>query len=135
MLLLAFGIAGAVGLAVSGFVADRYPRRSTARDRGGAALGLTVLAAAGAGAGVVVAAVGVWGLLLGLHPPLLQNAVIGAASPAYKVAAGAILVAMFNLGIAAGAAAGGLVIDTPGCAGSCPQPWWPRRSPPSAWVG
>ena len=66
--------------------------------------------------GVVVAAVGVWGLLLGLLPPPLQNAVIGAASPAYKDAAGAILVAIFNLGIAFGATAGGLVIDTAGLA-------------------
>lgn len=58
----------------------------------------------------------VWGLVLGLLPPLLQSAVIGAASPAHKDAAGAILVATFNLGIATGATVGGLVIDTAGLA-------------------
>ena len=115
-LLLVFGIAGAVGLAVSGFVGDRYPRGSLIVTVAALALGFTVLAAAGAYDGLVVAAVGVWGLVLGLLPPLLQSAVIGAASPAYKDAAGAILVATFNLGIAAGATAGGLVIDTAGLA-------------------
>ena len=116
VLLLAFGIAGAVGLAVSGFVGDRYPRGSLIVTVAALALGFTVLAAAGAHGGVVVAAVGVWGLVLGLLPPLLQNAVIGAASPAYKDRGGSHPGRHFNLGIAAGATAGGLVIDTAGLA-------------------
>jgi DHA1 family inner membrane transport protein len=115
-LLLVFGVAGAIGLAASGFVGDRSPRGSLVVTVVALALGFAVLAGGGVGAALVVAAVALWGLVLGLLPPLLQNAVIGAASPAYKDAAGAILVATFNLGIAAGATAGGLVIDTAGLA-------------------
>lgn len=115
-LLLAFGIAGAVGLAGSGFLGDRHPRGSLLATVGALALSLAVLAAAGASGGVVVVAVAMWGLVLGLLPPLLQNAVIGAASPSHKDAAGAILVATFNLGIATGATAGGLILDAAGLA-------------------
>ena len=113
-LLLVFGIAGAIGLAASGWLGDRYPRIALVATVAALALAFTLLAAAGAFGGVAVVMVGLWGLVLGLLPPLLQNAVIGAASPAYKDAAGAILVATFNLGIATGATAGGLVIDTAG---------------------
>lgn len=115
-LLLVFGIAGAVGLAAAGTVGDRRPHGALVTTVAALGLGFAVLAIAGAFAGVVVAAVALWGLVLGLLPPLLQNAVIGAASPAYKDAAGAILVAVFNLGIATGATAGGVVIDLVGLA-------------------
>jgi predicted MFS family arabinose efflux permease len=113
-LLLVFGVAGAVGLAVSGAVGDRRPRGALVATVGALAVAFAVLGAVGASAGVAVGAVALWGLVLGLLPPLLQNAVIGAASPSYKDAAGAILVATFNLGIAAGATAGGLVLDLVG---------------------
>jgi DHA1 family inner membrane transport protein len=115
-LLLVFGIAGAVGLAVSGTLGDRHPRVSLIATVVALAISFGVLAVAGTSGGVVVVAVALWGLVLGLLPPLLQNAVIGAASPAYKDSAGAILVATFNLGIAAGATAGGVVFDTAGLA-------------------
>lgn len=111
-LLLVFGITGAVGLGAAGFVGDRYPRGALVVTVAALAAAFAVLA--GASGSVVVVVVGVWGLLLGLLPPLLQNAVIGAASPAYKDAAGAILVATFNLGIATGATLGGVVLDTAG---------------------
>jgi MFS transporter, DHA1 family, inner membrane transport protein len=113
-LLLVFGIAGAVGLAVAGTLGDRYPRGALLGTAAAIAVVFGVLAAAGSYGGVVPVGVGAWGLLLGLLPPLLQNAVIGAASPTYKDAAGAILVATFNLGIATGATSGGIVFDTAG---------------------
>lgn len=115
-LLLVFGIAGAVGLAGSGLVGDRHPRGSLLATTGALALSLAVLAAAGPFDEVVVAAVAMWGLVLGLLPPLLQNTVIGVASSSYKDAAGAILVATFNVGIATGAIMGGWVLDTIGLA-------------------
>jgi predicted MFS family arabinose efflux permease len=115
-LLLVFGIAGAVGLAASGFLGDRSPRGSLLVTVAALALTFAVLTAAEAYGGVVAVAVAAWGLLLGLLPPLLQNAVIGAASPSYKDSAGAILVSTFNLGIATGATLGGVVFDTAGLA-------------------
>jgi MFS transporter, DHA1 family, inner membrane transport protein len=113
-LLLVFGITGAVGLAVSGAVGDRRPRGALVATVGALAVAFAVLGVVGESVGVAVGAVALWGLVLGLLPPLLQNAVIGAASPSYKDAAGAILVATFNLGIATGATAGGLVLDLVG---------------------
>ena len=113
VLLLAFGIAGAVGLAAVGVVADLAPERLLVVAVGSLALTFWLLAVT-TDAVVVVAAVVVWGLLIGALPPALQSAVIGAASPAYRNTAGAVLVAVFNLGIAFGSAAGGVVIEEVG---------------------
>jgi DHA1 family inner membrane transport protein len=113
VLLLAFGIAGAVGLAPVGLVADQAPERVLLFVVVSIALTFWLLAVT-TDAVAVLAAVVVWGLLIGALPPALQSAVIGAASPAYRNTAGAVLVAVFNLGIAFGAAAGGVVIEKVG---------------------
>ena len=113
VLLLAFGIAGAVGLALVGLITDLAPERLLVVAVGSLALTFWLLAVT-TGAFFVVAAVVVWGLLIGALPPALQSAVIGAASPAYRNTAGAVLVAVFNLGIAFGSAAGGVVIGEVG---------------------
>lgn len=113
VLLLAFGIAGAVGLAAVGLVADRAPERVLLVAVASMAITFWLLAVT-TGTVAVLAAVVVWGLLIGALPPALQSAVIGAASPAYRNTAGAVLVAVFNLGIAFGAAAGGEVIEQVG---------------------
>lgn len=114
VLLLAFGIAGAVGLAAVGLVADRAaPERVLLGAVVSIALTFWLLAVT-TDTVAVLAAVVVWGLLIGALPPALQGAVIGAASPAYRNTAGAVLVAVFNLGIAFGAAAGGVVIEKVG---------------------
>jgi len=113
-LLLVLGVTGAVGLVAAGVLGERHPRGGLIATVGLLVAAFAVLAGAdGAVSGVVV---GVWGLAVGLLPPLLQNAVIGAASASYKDAAGAILVTAFNLGIATGAALGGVVLDTAGLA-------------------
>lgn len=113
VLLLAFGIAGAVGLAAVGLIADRAPERVLLGAVASIAVTFWLLAVTTDTVAVLVAVV-VWGLLIGALPPALQSAVIGAASPAYRNTAGAVLVAVFNLGIAFGAAAGGVVIEKVG---------------------
>jgi DHA1 family inner membrane transport protein len=113
VLLLAFGIAGAVGLAAVGLIADRAPERVLLGAVASIALTFWLLAVTTDTVTVLVAVV-VWGLLIGALPPALQGAVIGAASPAYRNTAGAVLVAVFNLGIALGAATGGVVIEEVG---------------------
>ena len=113
LLLLAFGIAGAVGLAAVGLVADQAPERVLGVAVASLALTFWLLAVTTGTVAVLVAVV-VWGLLIGALPPALQSAVIGAASPAYRNTAGAVLVAVFNLGIAFGSAAGGMVIEVLG---------------------
>jgi DHA1 family inner membrane transport protein len=113
VLLLAFGIAGAVGLGAVGLVADRAPEPVLLGAVAFLALTFWLLAVT-TDTVAVLAAVVVWGLLIGALPPALQGAVIGAASPAYRNTAGAVLVAVFNLGIAFGAASGGVVIEQAG---------------------
>lgn len=109
-LLLAFGVAGAVGLVAVAVVGDRRPRLLLLGIVAALAVSLGSLAAIGSPTPAVVV-VAVWGLLVGALPPALQNVVVLAASPAYRRTAGALMVTTFNLGIAAGATAGGLVID------------------------
>lgn len=109
-LLLVFGVTGAAGLLLSGALPDRSANHSLI-----AVIitlsGMFALLAVARGPVAVVSLVAGWGLLLGMLPPLMQSRVIGVASPAYRDTAGAVLVTVFNLGIAAGALAGGQVIE------------------------
>lgn len=109
-LLLVFGVAGAVGLVLAGALPDRF----SAHLLIGVVVALAGTFAALAAVQPPVAVTGliaIWGVLLGMLPPLLQSRVIGVASAAYRDTAGAILVTVFNLGVAAGALAGGQIID------------------------
>jgi len=110
-LLLVFGIAGALGLAATGWWGDRHSAAVLVATILGLAATLVVLAVPGRSVPLTYVAVAVWGVLLGMLPPLLQSVVIGSSSTAFRATAGAVLVATFNLGIASGATAGGLVID------------------------
>lgn len=110
-LLLAFGVFSVLGLAAAGLIGDRHPRASLVAAITGMAAILAVLAIPAPPAAATIAGVAVWGGFLGMLPPLLQNVVLGTASSQYRSTAGAVIVATFNLGIASGAAAGGLVID------------------------
>ncbi|WP_248579833.1 MFS transporter [Nocardioides sp. InS609-2] len=110
-LLLVFGIAGAAGLGLSGAVPDRFGQHALIAVVALLAVTFAVLACLGDSPAAVRGLVAAWGLLLGMLPPLLQGQVIGVASPEFRDAAGAILVTVFNLGIAAGAVVGGQVID------------------------
>lgn len=113
-LLLVFGGAGAVGLLISGLVPDHLAHPALVAVVGSLAGTFGLLAVASDSPVLVHALVAGWGLLLGMLPPLLQARVIGVASPASKGAAGAVLVVVFNLGIAAGTLVGGGVIDRAG---------------------
>jgi DHA1 family inner membrane transport protein len=113
-LLLVFGAAGAAGLLISGLVPDQLAQPALVAVVGSLAVTFGLLGVASDSVIVVHALVAVWGLLLGMLPPLLQARVIGVASPASKGVAGAVLVVVFNLGIAAGALLGGAVIDRAG---------------------
>jgi len=110
-LLLVFGIAGAAGLTASGAVPDRLGHHALVSVVALLSGTFAILGAVGQQAWAVYVLVAGWGVLIGMLPPLLQARVIGVASPAYRDAAGAILVTLFNLGIAAGAVVGGGVID------------------------
>ncbi|GAA1750739.1 hypothetical protein GCM10009710_33270 [Aeromicrobium alkaliterrae] len=109
-LLLAFGIAGAAGVAAAGYASDRFPRSSVAASAAAVALGLFLLTISKDQACMFVVGVAVWGLAIGAFPPLLQARVLRVSSPAFRPMAGSIVVTALNLGVAAGAAAGGVAL-------------------------
>lgn len=119
LLLLAFGVAGAAGLAASGPLSDRWPRAALA----GVAVAFAASTAAvgvlerSATAGVV--AIAVWGVLIGALPPVFQTRLMRVASPGFRPTAGALAVATLNLGVAGGAALGARVLESQG-AGALP---------------
>jgi DHA1 family inner membrane transport protein len=113
VLLLAFGLASAAGLALAARV----------RDHTLAALAVTVLGTAGAlaalgatglhpvlGLGVVVA----WGVASGAIPSLAQTEVLRRAGDRHRGLAGALIPVLFNGGIAIGAVLASLVAGAAG---------------------
>lgn len=109
--LFVFGAAGAVGLLAAPALAGRWPAASLVGSGAALAVALGGLRLAGTNEVGVLVAVGGWGLVLGALPPIFQTRLLGLASEAYRQTAGAVIVVAFNLGVAAGAAAGGQLHD------------------------
>lgn len=103
--LLVYGVAGAVGVAVAALAADRRPRAASAVAIGLTAACLVVLAVQ-PGLALVLVATGVWGACFAALIPLLQT-IASAASPAAGDLAPAVVNATFNTGIAGGGLLGG----------------------------
>lgn len=106
--LLLAGAAGAVGVLLSGLLADRWSRQALIGVMGVVLLGAGAFALALAGASAWPAVVG--GLLLGLavgsFPPLLQTRMLQLAPERMRDTAAGLLVVVLNVGIALGAAVG-----------------------------
>lgn len=101
--LLAFGLASAVGVALAGkVVGDTRPALVAATVATAAAL--LALGAAGQDRWLVLAAVAAWGVVSGALPPLAQTLILRLAGPAHRTLAGALIPVLFNGGIAVGAA-------------------------------
>ena len=109
-LLLVFGIAGGLGTIVSGTAADRFPAAAVAAAAALVPLGLAMLAFGGHQPVLFTAGIAVWGLAIGAFPPILQARVLRVSTPAFRPIAGGIVITVLNVGIAAGAAAGGVVL-------------------------
>lgn len=110
VLLLVFGLAGLAGIGLSGPLSDRLPRHALVAVSAGFAAGAASLALLGAGLPAAVLAMTLWGSLIGLLPPVFQTRLLRTASPGKQATAGAVGVTVLNLGIAAGAALGGLTL-------------------------
>lgn len=113
VLLLGYGVLGMVGNVAAGPQAGRRPGHTAAVIALllGATLALFPLVGAHPAGGIALLLV--WGLAYGGAPVTLQTWVIKAA-PAGPEAATSIYCFVFNLAIALGAAAGGLVVDALG---------------------
>lgn len=113
LVLLAFGLAGLAGLWLAGAYVDRALRPMLL-----ASTAILAVAALGAGfghmtAGIVLAAIVVWGIVVGAAPTLYQTATAKAAGDAGDVAQ-AMLVTTWNLAVAAGGAVGGFALTALG---------------------
>ncbi len=119
MLLFLFGGAGAVGLVLAGFVADRLPKRGFVAMVLLVMASVLVLALAVRSTPVELVAFTVWGVAFGGVPALLQTRMMRTASPRTRDVAGALQTTAFNVGIGGGALLGSVLLDTAGL-GSLP---------------
>jgi DHA1 family inner membrane transport protein len=112
--LFVFGIAGALSLVIVAFVLGRRPRF-------GLMLALILLLAAVLALGLVprvlpvaLPAFFLWGLAIGILPPLLQTRLLHAAPARIRDTASAFYTTAFNAGIGGGALLGALLLDSLG---------------------
>ncbi|QYG11917.1 MFS transporter [Microbacterium sp. PAMC22086] len=113
LMLLVFGVSGAVGIAGSGFASDRYPRSAIVAAATLVTVGLAVLALSSGQPVVFITGVAIWGIAVGAFPPILQTRVMRVSTTAFRPLAGSIVVTVLNLGVAAGATLGGLLLMRP----------------------
>jgi predicted MFS family arabinose efflux permease len=116
-ILLGYGIGGFFGNFAGGWIAGRSERHAIVA--GGALI--TVMAAgllvAGSSQVVTAIAVSLWGFAFGAFPVGFQTWIVRAA-PDHAEGAGGLLVAAFQVAIAAGAIGGGLLVDRVGALGA-----------------
>jgi predicted MFS family arabinose efflux permease len=118
--LLVFGGATVAGLWITGIVADRYLRPALLAALATMAVAMLVLGLAARQPAMLLTAVALWGAAFGGAPTLLQTALVDASGPARADVATALQTTVYNIGIAAGSLAGGLVL---GGAGAASLPW------------
>jgi predicted MFS family arabinose efflux permease len=121
LVLLVFGLATAAGIGIAGAVADRHPRAALLAALAVIAVAMGVLGVAGRQAPALLAAAALWGTAFGAAPALLQTALVSAAGPDRADVATALQTTVYNAGIAAGSAAGGVVLSRAGASG---LPWF-----------
>lgn len=113
-LLLLYGGAGAVGLVLAGFVADRFPRGGFVVSFAVVVVAVLVLWLFGASQPVVIGAIVVWGAAFGGGPAIIQTRMLHVASARLRETAVALQTTSFNVGIGGGALVGGLLLDQVG---------------------
>ncbi|MFI9489030.1 MFS transporter [Promicromonospora sp. NPDC052451] len=114
-LLLVFGIASAVGVALAGRLGDRSGPALVV-SVGATALTLLGLGAVDVHPAVGVAVVVAWGVASGGMPPFAQTLILRLAGPERRSFAGALIPVLFNGGIAVGAALASAVVAASGVA-------------------
>lgn len=119
VVLLLFGVACVVGIWLTGLLVDRRLRTLTLLSLAGFALTSLVLGFSGGSSIAVLSGIAAWGLTFGGAPTLLQTALADTAGDGADVAQ-SMLVTVFNLAVAGGGLAGGLLLER---AGAPSFPW------------
>lgn len=110
LVLLAFGCAGFIGNFVGAFLAERDPKLAIVTGSGLMTAAMTALVALGATPWLAAVALTVWGLAFAMLPVGFQAWMV-ADVPDRPELAGGLLTAAFQVAIASGAVAGGLLVD------------------------
>lgn len=111
LLLLAYGIAGAVGLFLAGVLGARYPRASLVGAFILVAVAVLLIGLFPLLGWLVVAALVLWGAAFGGTPALLQTRMLHTASARLRDVSSAYFTTSFNIGIGSGAFIGGVLLD------------------------
>ncbi len=111
LLLLAYGVAGAVGLFVVGVIGGKYPRASLVGAFVLVGLAVLTIALFPMVSWLVVAMLLLWGAAFGGTPALLQTRILNTASVRLRDVSAAYFTTSFNIGIGGGALIGGLLLD------------------------
>ncbi|MCX5577028.1 MFS transporter [Kaistia terrae] len=112
-ILLVFGLGGLAGLWIAGVLIDRWLRELVLLSIVAFVAAVLALALWASSPMVVYAAVAVWGVVFGGAPALFQTASAKTAGDAADVAQ-AMIVTVWNLAIAAGGIAGGVLLEALG---------------------
>jgi len=110
-LLLIFGAAGAVGLALAGILADRFRRSILPVTVALVALCAALLGIFPAQPWIMLPVLVVWGVAFGGVPAMIQTRMLQLASPRMRDVGSAYLTTSFNIGIGGGALVGGILLD------------------------
>lgn len=113
-LLLLYGLAGAVGLALAGILSDRFPRAGLAAAGILVAVSVLLLGLFPGNFPVAIAAFVVWSTAFGGLPAMLQTRMMHVASARVRDVASAYQTTAFNAAIGAGALVGGILLDRTG---------------------
>src|SRR5690606_26753016 len=111
LLLLFYGLAGAVGLVIVGAFADRYPRLTLNLMVGGLIVFIVAIALFARGVGPAIVLAALWGVTFGGLPALFQTRALHGASARIRDLTGAITTTAFNSAIGLGALLGCVVFD------------------------
>jgi predicted MFS family arabinose efflux permease len=120
LVLLVFGAATVAGIWITGIFIDRHLRPALLGATTLVATAMLDLGLYGHIHAVLLTAVAVWGAAFGGAPTLLQTALVDASTPVNADVATSIQTTVYNLGIAAGSLAGGLLLQS---AGAGALPW------------
>ena len=113
-MLLAYGVAGAVGLLLVGTVFGPRPTLGLVLGLATSAVSVSVLALFAGTLPVALVAFVLWGMAFGMLPPLLQTRMLHTASANIRDTASAFYTTAFNAGIGGGALLGAVLFDRVG---------------------
>ncbi|RFA07715.1 MFS transporter [Subtercola boreus] len=110
-MLFVYGIAGALGLLVAGFLFGQRPTFGVGIALVVTGASVLVLSIGASNPWLSIPAFALWGVALGIIPTLMQARVLHVASPAITDTAAAFYSTAFNIGIGGGALVGGLLLS------------------------